>query len=142
MATITLKGNPIETCGELPQVGGIALDFAVVKSDLSEATLQDYSGNLIERKELFVLCRDDEWLGTGECRRSDSQEGVTDLGMMVTPAHRGKGWATYILTCLSAHSAAYGQHRICSTTVENVGAQKAIIRSGFISRHRIMNVSL
>ncbi len=111
------------------------------EKDLS-GWLRGYSGNLIERKELFVLCRDDEWLGIGECRRSDSQEGITDLGMMVTPAHRGKGWATYILTRLSAHSTAHGQHAICSTTVENVGAQKAIIRSGFISRHRIMTVSL
>ncbi len=110
------------------------------EKDLS-GWLRGYSGNLIERKELFVLCRDDEWLGTGECRRSDSQEDVTDLGMMVTPAHRREGWATYILTLLSAQCAARRQHAICSTTVENVGAQKAIIRSGFISRHRIMNVS-
>jgi len=109
--------------------------------DLS-SWLRGYSGNLIERRELFVLCRDDEWLGTGECRKSDSQEGVTDLGMMVSPGHRRKGWATYILTRLRVHSSAAGQRAICSTTVENVGAQKAIIRSGFISRHRIMDVTL
>jgi len=111
------------------------------EEDLSD-WLRGYSENLIERKELFVLCRDDQWLGLGECRKSDSQEGVSDLGMMVTPAHRGKGWATYILTRLITHSTAQGQHAICSTTVENLGAQKAIIRSGFISRHRIMNVTL
>jgi GNAT superfamily N-acetyltransferase len=111
------------------------------EKDLS-GWLRGYSADLIERKELFVLCRDDEWLGLGECRRSDSQEGVTDLGMMVHPSHRGKGWATYILTRLSAYSTAHGRHAICSTTVENVGAQKAIIRSSFISRHRILSVSL
>jgi thiol peroxidase len=44
MATITLKGNPVESIGELPKIGSTALDFVVVKSDLSEATLQDYSG--------------------------------------------------------------------------------------------------
>ncbi len=111
------------------------------EQDLS-GWLRGYSANLIERQELFVLCWDGEWLGLGECRRSDSQKGITDLGMMVTPAHRGKGWATYILTRLSAYSTAHGQHAICSTTVENVSAQKAIKRSGFISRHRILNVSL
>ena len=103
--------------------------------------LRGYSGNLIKREELFVLCRDDDWIGLGECRRSDSQKRISDLGMMVAPAHRSRRWGTYILTLLSARCAALGQHAICSTTVENVGSQKAILRAGFISRHRIINVS-
>ncbi len=108
----------------------------------SSGWLRGYSSNLIDRKELSVLCGEDEWLGLGECRRSDSQEGIADLGMMVAPPHRGEGWGTHILTLLCARSRAQGFHAICSTTVENVGAQKAIIRSGFISRHRIMYATL
>ena len=44
MAKITLKGNPVETIGELPQKGSTAPDFNVVKSDLSEITGKDYLG--------------------------------------------------------------------------------------------------
>jgi len=44
MAKITLKGNPVETIGELPQKGSAAPDFNLVKADLSEVTLKDYSG--------------------------------------------------------------------------------------------------
>ncbi|MBR9911433.1 MAG: thiol peroxidase [Gammaproteobacteria bacterium] len=44
MATITLQGNPVETCGDLPAVGSKAPDFALVKSDLSEVSLADYKG--------------------------------------------------------------------------------------------------
>ncbi len=44
MATITLKGNPVETNGTLPAVGSQAPDFTLVKTDLSEATLSDYRG--------------------------------------------------------------------------------------------------
>jgi GNAT superfamily N-acetyltransferase len=98
--------------------------------------LLGYSTNLIERRALLVLSRDEQWLGLGECRKSDSQEGVVDVGVMVAPAHRGQGWATDILLRLRVRSA------ICSTTVENVAAQRAITRTGFASRHRIMNVSL
>lgn len=98
--------------------------------------LLGYSTNLIERRALLVLSRDEQWLGLGECRKSDSQEGVVDVGVMVAPAHRGHGWATDILLRLRVRSA------ICSTTVENVAAQRAITRTGFASRHRIMNVSL
>ncbi|MFC6671954.1 thiol peroxidase [Marinobacterium aestuariivivens] len=44
MASITLQGNPVETCGELPAVGSQAPDFTLVKSDLSEVSLGDYRG--------------------------------------------------------------------------------------------------
>lgn len=41
---VTLKGNPIHTSGELPPVGVTAPDFKLVKTDLSEVTLQNYKG--------------------------------------------------------------------------------------------------
>ena len=44
MATITLKGNPVRTSGDLPAVGATAPDFKLVKTDLSEKTLKDYAG--------------------------------------------------------------------------------------------------
>lgn len=44
MASITLKGNPFNTSGTLPKVGEKATDFALVKSDLSTATLADFKG--------------------------------------------------------------------------------------------------
>jgi thiol peroxidase len=45
MAAITLGGNPINTNGSLPQVGSKAIDFQLVKSDLSVASLADYAGS-------------------------------------------------------------------------------------------------
>lgn len=45
MATITLKGSPINTNGNLPN--GSALDFTLVKSDLSETNLSDYKGKKV-----------------------------------------------------------------------------------------------
>lgn len=47
MAQITLKGNPIHTSGELPKVGTHALPFALVKTDLSETTHQDFAGRRV-----------------------------------------------------------------------------------------------
>ncbi|MCR9170987.1 MAG: thiol peroxidase [bacterium] len=44
MATVTLKGNEIHTSGELPKVGEKAPGFALVKDDLSSATLSDFEG--------------------------------------------------------------------------------------------------
>jgi len=44
MANITFKGNAVQTSGELPVKGALAPDFALVKSDLSEAKLSDFKG--------------------------------------------------------------------------------------------------
>jgi thiol peroxidase len=44
MATITLKGNPVETSGNLPAKGSQAPAFTLVKTDLSEATLTQSAG--------------------------------------------------------------------------------------------------
>ena len=47
MASITLKGNAINTVGELPKVGTQAPDFNLVKNDLSHASLSDFKGEKV-----------------------------------------------------------------------------------------------
>ncbi|MFT6882099.1 MAG: thiol peroxidase, partial [Marinoscillum sp.] len=44
---VTLKGNPVNTIGELPTAGGLAPKFTLVKSDLSEVALSDFEGQKI-----------------------------------------------------------------------------------------------
>lgn len=44
MAQIKFKGNPVKTSGTLPASGSSAPDFRLVKNDLSEATLESFSG--------------------------------------------------------------------------------------------------
>ncbi|MGW8288179.1 MAG: thiol peroxidase [Desulfobulbales bacterium] len=47
MAQITLQGNPVQTVGNLPAVGMEAPSFRLVKTDLSEASMQDFAGKNI-----------------------------------------------------------------------------------------------
>ena len=47
MATITLHGNPFNTCGELPASGQAAPDFTLTNTDLAECGQADYTGNTI-----------------------------------------------------------------------------------------------
>jgi thioredoxin-dependent peroxiredoxin len=44
MANITLKGNPINTCGTLPEIGSDAPDFTLTAQDLKDMTLKDFEG--------------------------------------------------------------------------------------------------
>ncbi|MBF0145387.1 MAG: thiol peroxidase [Magnetococcales bacterium] len=47
MASIKLKGNAINTCGNLPAVGAPAPDFNLTKTDLSDVSLKDFAGKKI-----------------------------------------------------------------------------------------------
>ncbi len=44
MATVTLKGNPIHTNGELPAIGAAAPDFVLTGGDLKDVSLKDFAG--------------------------------------------------------------------------------------------------
>ena len=46
MATITHRGNPIHTSGELPAAGSKAPDFKLTGSDLKDVGLADYKGKV------------------------------------------------------------------------------------------------
>lgn len=47
MATITFKGNPVNTNGEMPSIGNEAPNFTLVKGDLSEVSLNDFRGKSV-----------------------------------------------------------------------------------------------
>jgi thiol peroxidase len=44
MAQVTFQGTPVNTAGELPDVGQDAPDFTLTKTDMSDASLADYKG--------------------------------------------------------------------------------------------------
>jgi len=52
MGTITLKGNPISTSGDLPAVGSKAPDFKLVSEDLQDLSLAAFAG---KRKILNIV---------------------------------------------------------------------------------------
>jgi thiol peroxidase len=47
MATITLKGKPIHTIGNLPAIGQSAPPFVLTNNDLEDVSLKDFSGQRI-----------------------------------------------------------------------------------------------
>lgn len=63
MATIKLKGNPVETSGNLPNIGSKAPDFTLVNTDLSEVTL----GTFTERTVILNIFPS---IDTGVCAQS------------------------------------------------------------------------
>jgi thiol peroxidase len=52
MATVTLKGNPVNVAGKLPGKGDAAPDFSLTGKDLGDVTLKTYAG---KRKVLNIV---------------------------------------------------------------------------------------
>lgn len=78
MAKVVLKGNPINTIGELPKAGSKAPDFKLTNSDLQDKSLADFKG----KKKILNIVHS---LDTGTCATSAKKfnEAVTKLNNTV-----------------------------------------------------------
>jgi len=95
----------------------------------------------ISLKELFVLIGNQTLLGTGECIVSRKHPPYADVGMVVSKAYRGKGIGTYLLSELKFYCESVDLEPICSCTKENIASRRAIQKAGFISGHRILDIT-
>lgn len=94
MAEITLKGNPIHTCGELPEVGSDAAYFCLVASDLSDTCMAAGTPLLLN---IFPS------IDTGVCAAS-----VRQFNALASQIGHAKVW------CISA-DLPFAQQRFCGT---------------------------
>ena len=117
----------------------ITLDFFKAHANFDDQF--GYTDRLLSRSELYFLYENDKLVATGECRLSDSQPNYADVGMIVNTSERGRGLATLMLNLLVDVGLKKGRKLICSTTHDNPASQIAIYRSGFISMHRIYQMT-
>ena len=108
MAKITLKGNPVNTIGELPEVGTQVPDFELIANDLSTKTLADYAG---KKKVLNIFPS----LDTGTCAMSVRNFNAKAAGLDDT-----------VVLCIS-RDLPFAQARFCGTE----GIDNAVTLSDF-----------
>ena len=101
-----------------------------------------YVDNLVSRNELYMSLENDTIIATGECRLSDTQLSFADVGVSVNKEHRKKGLATKMLQQMALKAIEQDRHPICSTTIDNIGSQKAIERAGFYCSNIIFDIKL
>lgn len=94
MATVTLKGNPVQTNGDVPAVGSDALGFRLVGKDLKDVSLHDFAG---KRKILNIFPSVD----TATCAMSVRQFNQRAAGLNNT-----------VVLCISA-DLPFAQGRFC-----------------------------
>ncbi len=109
MAKITLKGNPVNTIGDLPEVGTQLSDFALIANDLSTKTLADYAG---KKKVLNIFPS----LDTGTCATSVRNFNAKAAGLDNT-----------VVLCIS-RDLPFAQARFCGAE----GIENAVTLSDFV----------
>lgn len=110
MAQLTLKGNPIETNGELPAVGSEAPDFRLTNGALQDVTLDDFRG---KRKILNIVPS----LDTPTCQASTRQFN-----------ERASGLDNTVVLVISA-DLPFAQKRFCETEGLNKVQTLSLMRS-------------
>lgn len=121
-------------------------DLPAIKSFYKEQVGMDdtfgYTENLVSRQELFMVKELELIMATSECRRSDSQAEIADLGIIVNRDFQGKGIATQVMQMQVNSVLKAGRKPICSTTVDNIASRRAIEKSGFYCSNIIFDIKL
>lgn len=120
-------------------------DIPAIKAFLNAQVGMDdtfgYTENLVSRKEIFLLRNVNEIIATSECRISDSQSEIADLGIIVNIDYQGKGIATEVMQIQVNRVLQAGRKPICSTTLDNIASRKAIEKAGFYCSNIIFDIS-
>lgn len=119
-------------------------DVLSIKSFLKEQIGMDdtfgYTENLISRKEIFIIKESNVIIATSECRMSDSQPKIADLGIIVNKDYQGKGIGTEIMQLQVNRVLKANRKPICSTRIDNISSQKMIEKSGFYRSNIIFDI--
>jgi len=102
--------------------------------------LVGYIGGLIEKGEIFSLKDGNEIIGTCEVRKSITAPKYADIGMVVSPDYRRKGYGTYLLNKAKTLALEWGRTPICSCEKNNVGSIKSINNCGFVSMYQLLSI--
>ena len=90
--------------------------------------------------EAFLLTDNNEILGTGECRISETQKPFADIGMITNNRHRRLGIGAFLLAQLKEYCYSQQVKPICSCAFDNIASRKTIEKAGFVTQHRILNI--
>jgi len=116
------------------------VDYYFNKIGESDDWLKPYLTKLIKNKGLYLFKINEQIVGTGEVRKSISSKNYVNIGMTVSKDFRKRGIATYIIATIKQIYNKKNLKTICSTTIDNIGSQKTLVKCGYENYHNIYNV--
>ncbi len=90
---------------------------------------------------LFVLEKDGVAIGCGIGKPVIEDRPDIDIGMLVAKEHRRNGYGGHIISFLKHHYLDRSLRPICGCSIDNIGSQMALRNAGFVSEHRLLDIS-
>ena len=95
--------------------------------------------DFIKNEIVFEFYKNDEFVGCGMVLKTHPDWCFCDLGVWVHPSRRGNTIGSQILLKLREFSMKNGFNPSCACAIENQASQKAIQKSGFLSKYKLIN---
>ncbi len=92
----------------------------------------------VDKEFVFEFYKQDNLVGCGMVIRTHADWNFCDLGVWVNPAHRKMGIGSNILIYLREIAITNNMKPSCGCAIDNIASQKAIEKSGYVSRHRMI----
>ncbi len=92
----------------------------------------------INTDKFFLFFMNTDLIGCGTILKTNKDWDYCDLGVWVNPKYRKKGMATQILTSLRSYAIDNKMKPTCGCAIDNIASQKALEKSGFISKHKLI----
>ncbi|MGV3526493.1 MAG: GNAT family N-acetyltransferase [Candidatus Sericytochromatia bacterium] len=102
---------------------------------------EEAAGYLARQELLLYTLPDGESVGCGIFQRVTPAQQAWDIGMVVSPAQRRKGYGTAIIAHLRTWCQARGWEPICGCSADNLGSQRCLEAAGFVSHYRLLHFS-
>ena len=119
---------------DIPELARLSDDFFESEAEIGAYLAAD--GLMVYRSAMGNL------LGAGVMKQVIAGRDDFDVGMVVSPDERRRGYGAYIVRHLKAHCLAHGRRPICGCSIENLASQQALERAGFASVHRLVEFTL
>lgn len=87
---------------------------------------------------LVVLENPQEVVGCGIAAPVIDGRDDVDVGMLVAPEFRRRGYGAHIIGYLKDRCLKRGERPICGCSIDNLGSAKALANAGFVCEHRVL----
>ena len=95
----------------------------------------------ITKDSVFEFYKNNEFIGCGMVLQTNPDWNFCDLGVWVHPTKRGNRIGSQIILKLRTYAIKNGMKPSCGCAIDNISSQKAIERSGFVSKYKLIEFS-
>ena len=89
----------------------------------------------------LLVQTDGTLVGCGVSKPVIAGRGDIDIGMFVAPAFRRRGYGAHLVSHLKHRALAAGQRPICGCAAANIASRRTLERAGFVSEHRLLELT-